>query len=87
MYRAEVEWQESSDFGGGWLRTSRANLAEQALEEAGATTYIISPKHDKVKGWEHTIWGQEFPVDVGIDQVNASDYDALLLPGGSDESR
>jgi protease I len=55
---------------------------KKALEEAGARTYIISPKHDKVKGWEHTRWGQEFPVDVVIEKANAKDYDALLLPGG-----
>lgn len=55
---------------------------KMALEEAGAKTYIISPKADKVKGWEHTEWGQEFPVDVVIDQANANDYDALILPGG-----
>jgi protease I len=55
---------------------------KQALEEAGAKTYIISPKRDQVKGWEHTQWGQTFPVDVAIDQANANDYDALLLPGG-----
>jgi protease I len=55
---------------------------KQALEEAGATTHIVSPKRDKVKGWEHTEWGQEFPVDVQIEQANANDYDALLLPGG-----
>jgi len=55
---------------------------KMALEEAGAKTYIISPKADKVKGWEHTKWGQEFPVDVVIDQANANDYDALILPGG-----
>jgi protease I len=53
-----------------------------ALEEAGAKTYIISPKAKQVKGWEHTKWGEEFPVDVAIDQANASNYDALLLPGG-----
>jgi len=55
---------------------------KQALEEAGAKTHIISPKTDKVKGWEHTKWGQEFPVDVAIEQANADEYDALLLPGG-----
>jgi protease I len=55
---------------------------KQALEEAGAETHIISPKRDKVKGWEHTEWGQEFPVDVAIEQANANEYDALLLPGG-----
>lgn len=55
---------------------------KEALEKAGAQTRIVSPKRDKVKGWEHTKWGQEFPVDVTIDQANADDYDALLLPGG-----
>jgi len=55
---------------------------KEALEAAGAKTYIVSPKAGKVKGWEHTEWGQEFPVDVGIDQANANNYDALLLPGG-----
>jgi protease I len=55
---------------------------KQALEEAGAKTHLISPKRDKVKGWEHTQWGQEFSVDVALDEAKASDYDALLLPGG-----
>jgi len=55
---------------------------KEALEAAGATTHIVSPKPDKVKGWEHTKWGQEFPVDVVIDQANANNYDALVLPGG-----
>jgi len=55
---------------------------KEALEAAGAQTHIISPKADKVKGWEHTKWGKEFPVDVEIDQANANNYDALLLPGG-----
>jgi putative intracellular protease/amidase len=26
----------------------------QALQEAGATTHIISPAGDEVKGWDHT---------------------------------
>jgi len=55
---------------------------KQALEEAGAKTQIVSPKSGKVKGWDHTKWGEEFPVDVTIEQANANDYDALLLPGG-----
>jgi len=55
---------------------------KEALEAAGAQTHIISPKADKVKGWEHTKWGKEFPVDVAIGQAKADSYDALLLPGG-----
>jgi protease I len=55
---------------------------KEALEKAGAKTHIISPKRDKVKGWDHTQWGKELPVDVSLDQANANEYDALLLPGG-----
>jgi len=55
---------------------------KEALEEHGAQTYIVSPKQGNVKGWEHTKWGEEFPVNVGIEEANANDYDALLLPGG-----
>ncbi|MBX3011670.1 MAG: type 1 glutamine amidotransferase [Caldilineaceae bacterium] len=53
-----------------------------ALEAAGAATHIISPKGEKVRGWEHTKWGDDFPVDIALDAANAKDYDALLLPGG-----
>jgi protease I len=54
----------------------------KALEQAGAKTEIVSPAEDKVKGWNHTDWGQELPVDVPLAQANPEDYDALLLPGG-----
>jgi protease I len=55
---------------------------KKALEEAGATVQIVSPVKDKVKGWQHTNWGDEFAVDVSIDQARSQDFDALLLPGG-----
>ncbi len=53
-----------------------------ALDQAGARTEVVSPSRGKVKGWNHTQWGDEFPVDVPLDQANANNYDALLLPGG-----
>lgn len=55
----------------------------KALQEAGAETHLISPEKEKVKGWQHTDWGDEFPVDRALDSANADDYDALLLPGGA----
>jgi protease I len=55
---------------------------KRALEAAGASTDIVSPQKEKVKGWEKTDWGDEFPVDVHISQADAASYDALLLPGG-----
>ncbi|HWQ35158.1 MAG TPA: type 1 glutamine amidotransferase domain-containing protein [Blastocatellia bacterium] len=55
---------------------------KQALEQAGAQTQIVSPSKGEVKGWNHTEWGDRFPVEVALDQARADDYDALLLPGG-----
>jgi protease I len=52
------------------------------LEQAGAKTEIVSPAKGKVKGWQHTEWGDEFSVDTALEQASAEDYDALLLPGG-----
>lgn len=53
-----------------------------ALKEAGAETYVISPAKDKVTGWKDKNWGETIAVDEPLDQANADDYDALLLPGG-----
>lgn len=55
---------------------------KDALEREGATCEIISPKEGKVKGWQHTKWGDELSVDVPMAQAKADDYDALVLPGG-----
>lgn len=54
----------------------------QALQEAGAETVIISPAWKTVKGWQHADWGDEFDVDVKLEEADANQYDALLLPGG-----
>ena len=53
-----------------------------ALKNAGAETFIISPSKGKVMGWKETQWGDTFPVEVPIEKAVAGDYDALLLPGG-----
>lgn len=54
----------------------------KALEQAGFKTEIVSPAQGKVKGWNFKDWGDEFPVDKPVARANASDYCALLLPGG-----
>lgn len=54
-----------------------------ALDAAGATTLIVSPKDQKtVQGWKHHDQGNEFAVDQVLSKAKASDFDALLLPGG-----
>jgi protease I len=54
----------------------------KALDDAGATTMVISPASTKVKGWNHKEWRNEIPVDVPLSEAKAEDFHALLLPGG-----
>ena len=54
----------------------------KALNEAGADTKLVSPKEDRVRAWRFTEWGDQYPVDVPLDNARPQDFDALLLPGG-----
>jgi protease I len=55
---------------------------KKALDDAGAKTSIVSPKKDKVRGWDMTEWGDTIKVDTPLDTARPDDFDALLLPGG-----
>jgi protease I len=57
---------------------------KKALEDAGATVHIVSPIEGKVQGWDWVALKpqDDFNVDVVLDRASASDYDALVLPGG-----
>lgn len=61
---------------------SELEKPRQALNEAGAKTQIVSPQSGRVRGWQHTEWGEDVTVDVPLDQANPNDFDALMLPGG-----
>ena len=54
----------------------------KALEQAGATTKIISPKPGRITGVNHDEKADTFAVDLTLDQANPADFDAVLLPGG-----
>ena len=62
----------------------QAELAEpkKALEAAGATVHIVSPKGPKVTGMKHHDKGDAFDVDVPLAKADPQDYDGLVLPGG-----
>jgi protease I len=55
---------------------------KRALEQAGAKTSVVSPASDRVKGWNHTDWGEKVLVDVALSKARPEDFDALVLPGG-----
>jgi protease I len=54
----------------------------KALDQAGAETRIVSPRDKHVRAWNLTNWGDQFPVDVALDEAKPQEFDALLLPGG-----
>ena len=56
---------------------------KKALEAAGATTVMISPKGGKIQAVRHDEKTIQVDVDKTLDQVKASEFDALLLPGGA----
>ncbi len=62
----------------------QVELAEpmQALQDAGAQVFIVSPNPSQVISWDQTDWGDTFGVDVPLERARAEDFDAILTPGG-----
>lgn len=54
----------------------------QALDEAGATTHLVSPQAGTIKALQFPDWGNEFSVDVLLEQSDPDQYQALYIPGG-----
>ncbi len=62
---------------------SELEKPREMLEAAGAKTVLIAPKAGTIQGYHHHDKGDSFEVELTLDQANAQDYDALLLPGGA----
>jgi protease I len=54
----------------------------ERLKKAGATVDVVSLALGEIKGWDKKDWGRSMKVDKALDQASASDYDAVVLPGG-----
>ncbi|MDH5823436.1 type 1 glutamine amidotransferase [Luteimonas sp. RD2P54] len=52
------------------------------LREAGFEVDVIAPSAGEIRGWKGKDWGDSVPVDRSLEQANADDYAALVLPGG-----
>ncbi len=61
---------------------SELEKPRKALDEAGAITRIVSPKTNKVRAWDGDAFGDDFDVDVRMQEADPEAFDALLLPGG-----
>jgi protease I len=62
----------------------RVELVEprKALENAGATTELISIKPGEIQSFNHFDPAEKIKVDRTAEEVDAADYDALMIPGG-----
>jgi protease I len=54
----------------------------EAVEEAGASPELIAPEEGTVQAFNHLDKADRFDVDITVADAQASDYDALVLPGG-----
>ena len=54
----------------------------KAVESAGGTPGLIAPKEGEVQAMNHLDKADTFKVDKTTSRANASDYDAMVLPGG-----
>ena len=61
-------------------------VPQAKLSEAGAKVTIAAPKSRQSEGtirsWDKTDWGKDVKVDADIESLDASGFDALVLPGG-----
>ena len=62
----------------------RVELVEprKALEKAGATTELLSIKPGTIDAFEHFDKAEKIKVDRLVEEADASEYDALMIPGG-----
>ncbi len=61
---------------------SELKSPKEAMEKAGFEVDIVSEKRGKIKAWKDGNWTGDYDVDKTLDQASASDYNALMLPGG-----
>lgn len=54
----------------------------KAIKKEGAEAHIVSINEGEIKSWDGDNWGESIVVDKLVNDVKASDYHALILPGG-----
>ena len=54
----------------------------KAVEQAGWEHELVSLKAGEIQAAQHFDKGDTFPVDRTVDEAEAGEYDALVIPGG-----
>ena len=61
---------------------SELKSPKEAMEKEGFRVDIVSPETGTIKGWSNGNWSDSYKVDRPLKEARASEYDALVLPGG-----
>ena len=61
---------------------SELKSPKEAMEAEGFTVDIVSEEEGTIKSWSDGNWSNEYKVDKTLSNVNANQYNALVLPGG-----
>jgi protease I len=64
--------------------TEQVELTEpwKAVEQAGGKPELVSLEAGEIQAFDHLDKADTFPVDRVVSEASATDYDALVLPGG-----
>jgi deglycase len=54
----------------------------KAVQDEGATPELVSLEEGEIQGFNHYDKSDTFKVDRTVEEANADDYDALVIPGG-----
>jgi len=65
------------------VEDSELREPRKALEEAGAQTTLFAPKEGRIQSFNHHDKADQFEVSRSLAQADASEFDAVLLPGGA----
>ncbi|GAA4225758.1 type 1 glutamine amidotransferase [Sagittula sp. NFXS13] len=61
---------------------SELEFPRDQLRAKGAEVHVATLDGKAIKGWEGSDWGREAEADLKIADVDATKYDAIVLPGG-----
>ena len=65
---------------------SELEVPRDKLKAVAQLVHVAAPKERKTKdsitGWQNKDWGKPVTVDAELDEITASFYDAIVLPGG-----
>ncbi|WP_084569157.1 type 1 glutamine amidotransferase domain-containing protein [Halostagnicola larsenii] len=58
--------------------------SKQAVSDAGATVRVLGTESGEARTVNNDLeWSDSYEVDAVVSEVSASDYDALIVPGGT----